>query len=109
MAASGYTNLENYLNGLVAVMLVMPAVRATETGLRVFPNPATGQFTLLHPLAGPAAAVQVLDTLGRVALTQVVSAVGSQTVIQLTTLPAGLYVLRYADAGRCLTAKFCRQ
>lgn len=109
LAANGYTNLENYLNGLVAVALAVPAAHATEAGLQVYPNPATDQLTLLHPLAGPAASVQILDALGRVVLTQAVSAGSSQTVTQLTTLPAGLYVLRYADAGRCLTTKVCRQ
>ena len=45
----------------------------------------------------------------RVILTQVVGASSSQTVTRLTTLPAGLYVVRYADAGRCITTKVCRE
>lgn len=77
----------------------------------ILPIPVQNAATayLLHPLASPSATVQVLDTLGRVVLTQVVSAGSSQTVTQLTPLPAGLYVLHYADADRYLNAKVCRQ
>lgn len=47
--------------------------------------------------------------LGRVVRTQTISAGSSQRVTQLATLPAGLYVLHYADASRCPTTKVCRQ
>ena len=51
VAANGYTNLENYLNGLVAVVTATRPTGALAEPLRLFPNPAAGQLTVEHPRA----------------------------------------------------------
>ena len=48
IASNGYTNLENYLNGIAAVPLGSKAAES-QAHLEVYPNPAQEQLTLVHP------------------------------------------------------------
>ena len=108
IAANGYTNLENYLNGL-AIPLGTSAAQTVVARLEAFPNPATDQLTLNYPVAGPAAHLQVLDALGRTVLTAPVAAGSTTSTLSLLALPAGLYEVVYRNASQRLTATVSRQ
>lgn len=60
--------------------------------LQVYPNPATGYICV----AGAADAIAVYDLAGHVVLT--VPSAGEKTVIDITALPAGLYMVRSAGS-----------
>lgn len=66
------------------------------TGFRVYPNPSTGVF-VFEPASqnGSAYQLQITDVQGR-ALQQY-SSLAAQLEIDLTTAPAGVYLLRYSS------------
>ncbi len=108
LAANGYTNLENYLNGLAAP-LASTTAQAGTARLEAYPNPATDRLSLTHPAAGPAAHLQVLDALGRVVLTAPVAAGSTTSTLSLLALPVGLYDVLFQDARQRLSARVSRQ
>jgi hypothetical protein len=67
---------------------------ANAAQLQVYPNPAHG--TVWARVLGPAptAPLQLFDSVGRLVRTQSASATDNETLVSLTGLPAGLYVLR---------------
>lgn len=79
------------LNGTASPLATTSALQAALT---VFPNPAhNGQATLLVPTGTAAGQVQVLDALGRLVRQQALGA-GNTTVLKLSGLPAGVYIVR---------------
>ncbi|MDB5269434.1 MAG: Por secretion system C-terminal sorting protein [Hymenobacter sp.] len=105
IAANGYTNLENYLNGLVAVATGTRPTGAVLEPLHLFPNPAAEQLTVEHPRSGAEARLTVYNFVGqRVAtLTPVVG--GVSTPVNLGNLAKGNYLLVYTDVNVSLSAK----
>jgi CubicO group peptidase (beta-lactamase class C family) len=76
---------------------------AARGGFEAYPNPAAEQLTLRQPAAA-ATAVRLLDTLGREVQHQ--PATGTETLVLLTALPSGLYVVQWLDAnGRGLASQ----
>ena len=110
LAANGYTNLENYLNGLVTLVT---GTRGKATGavlpLRVYPNPATEQLTLAHPRATAAARVTVFNFVGQQVATYAAKAGDLETCFNLGAFARGNYLLVYTDEALQLTAKCVRQ
>jgi len=108
IAANGYTNLENYLNSLVAAVVVT-GTRDAATGaaplLQVYPNPGTGQTTLVHPRATAVARLAVFNFVGQQVASYVVTAGEAETRFSLGALASGNYLLVYTDQGVQLTAK----
>ena len=78
----------------VLPMGTKPAANAPT--LTVAPNPATGQLTVQHP-AGTCGETCLLDLTGRTVLTAPTDGSGA-TTLDVTALPAGVYLMRYADA-----------
>jgi hypothetical protein len=107
---SGYTMLENYLNGLIATVLAKSAaVDAPVAAIQAYPNPAQNQLTVAHPVASRGAEVQLYSLLGQL-LTKVVVTPGSlETRLPVTRLAPGTYLVRYSDAATQLTTRFARQ
>ncbi|MCA8833393.1 T9SS type A sorting domain-containing protein [Hymenobacter pini] len=105
--SNGYTQLENYLNGLAAPVLSSPALRPSETGLLVYPNPSQGDaLQVQHPAAGPGAQLAVYNVLGQQVAAVPVVVAARQTRLALPKLAAGRYVLRFLDGGQHLQAAF---
>ena len=104
VAANGYTNLGNYLNGIVSVLLGSKEA-TNEEGLGVYPNPAHGQFTLAHPIAGRTATIEVYSFDGRRVATATAQPGTVQTRLALTGLAAGFYLVHYQDGAGILTVK----
>ncbi len=114
LAANGYSNLENYLNGLVAgTVLATTKAVAQSALLQVFPNPAQAglALTVAHPLQGGVAGQLILYSFeGRLVAT-VASAPGSTaTTLNISQLAAGNYLLIYeaAPGEQRLSTKFVK-
>jgi pectate lyase len=110
IAANGYTNLENYLNGLVRIPT---STRGKATGaaqpLRVFPNPAAEQLTLAHPRATASARVTIYDFVGKQVASYPTKTGTEETRLDLAALARGNYLVMYADQEVQLTAKCVRE
>ena len=78
-------------------------VAAEAAGFLAYPNPAAETLTLRQP-AHAAAAVRLLDALGREVLRQPVTA--AVTTVAVAALPAGLYAAQWLDgSGRVLASR----
>ena len=64
-AANGYTNLENYRNGLVAVVTATKPTGAVTEPLHLYPNPTADRLTVQHPRASDAARLTVYNFVGQ--------------------------------------------
>jgi hypothetical protein len=111
LAANGYANLVNYLNGLVAATVLASAPAASTADLlQAYPNPVGGgTLTLTRPRSTSPGQVAVYDLRGRQVLT--VSTLAGNTDISLPVngLSTGLYLVRYTDARQTLTTKFTKE
>ena len=104
IAANGYTNLENYLNGIASVLLGSKPADAQQV-LGLFPNPAGEQLTLTHPSARQAATIEIYTFDGRRVRTATARPGAVQTVLPLTGLAHGNYLIRYQGNDGPLTVK----
>jgi hypothetical protein len=111
LAANGYANLENYLNGLVAATVLATAPASAPTGLlQAYPNPVgDGTLTLARPRSASAGQVTVYDLQGRQVLTVSTVAGGADINLSVGGLRAGLYLVRYTDGAQTLTTKFTKE
>jgi len=74
--------------------------------LRV-PNPVAGSFSLGFSLANAdAASLAVFDIAGRAVLSREVGGHAGTQRVQMSALPAGIYVVRLAQSGRAVTSRF---
>ncbi|MBF9221817.1 pectate lyase family protein [Hymenobacter ruricola] len=105
LAANGYTNLENYLNGIVAVISGTRPTGATVEPLHLFPNPAAAQLTVEHPRASATARLTVYNFVGQRVASFAPAAGGLNTPVDLGALAKGNYLVVYTDAAVRLTAK----
>jgi pectinesterase len=111
IAANGYPNLENYLNGLVAATILATAPAAGPTDLlQVYPNPvASGALTLTRPRSSSPGQVAVYDLRGRQVLAASTPAGTADISLPVGGLGAGLYLVRYTSAAQTLTTKFTKE
>ena len=105
IATNGYTNLENYLNGLVAVVTATKTTGTVLEPLHLFPNPAAERLTVEHPRAGTEARLTVYNFVGQRVATLTPAVGGVSTPVSLGNLAKGKYLLVYTDANVSLTAK----
>jgi hypothetical protein len=109
IAANGYTNLENYLNGLVTIVTGTKATGAIAEPLRLFPNPASEQLTVEHPKSTADARLTVYNFVGQRVATFTPTVGGRSTPVNIGALARGNYLLVYTDANVSLTAKCTRE
>ncbi|WP_210519129.1 T9SS type A sorting domain-containing protein [Hymenobacter terricola] len=109
IATNGYTNLENYLNGLVAVVTATKPTGAIVEPLHLYPNPASEQLTVVHPKSTAAARLTVYNFVGQRVATLTPTAGGLTTLVNIGALAKGNYVVVYTDANVSLTAKCTRE
>ncbi|GAB3875969.1 pectate lyase [Hymenobacter segetis] len=98
VAANGYTNLENYLNGIASVLLTTKAAEG-KMGLEAYPNPATAQCLLLHPAVGREASISLYSATGQRVATVACAPGTQQTSLDLHGLAAGRYLVRYTSGA----------
>jgi hypothetical protein len=79
--------------------------------LNIFPNPTTGQATLTVAMERPAdLTIEIVDMLGRRVWEKQASNTGQLTEpLDLTALPAGMYLLRLSANGQTVSKKLLRQ
>ncbi|MBD2720652.1 pectinesterase family protein [Hymenobacter armeniacus] len=75
--------------------LVSGARRAVAQPLQLYPNPATAQCLVMHPAASREASIAVYSSLGQRVATVPCAAGAQQTLLNLTSLAPGFYVVRY--------------
>ena len=109
LAANGYTNLENYLNGLVTLVTGTKSTGALTEPLHLYPNPASEQLTVEHPRATAAARLAVYNFVGQRVATLTPAPGGLSTPVSLGTLAKGNYLLVYTDANVKMTGKCTRE
>lgn len=73
--------------------------------LLAYPNPTRGTVRVLLLGPVPAAPLRLLDALGRAVRSQPAPAAGTEAVLPLAGLPAGLYVLRCGALSQRLTVE----
>jgi len=78
---------------------VLATATADATVLALYPNPAHGSATLSLPAAAQVREVQVFDALGRAVRTVQLPANATTTRLELTGLPAGVYLVRCGAAA----------
>jgi len=77
---------------------------AANSALNIYPNPAKGQVTINLPEGNTQAKINIISANGSVVLTQ--NATGSKAVIDINSLPAGLYnVAATLASGHTITGK----
>jgi len=69
-----------------------------STPITIAPNPAKDAISVIYPLTAAEASLNIVDMQGRVVYKQIVAANTDQGDINISALPAGIYVLRM-DAG----------
>ena len=80
---------------------------ATEAVISLAPNPVDSRFTVQHP-ATAGGTIRLQDLTGRELLMTPASASGA-TSLDIATLPAGIYLLRYADVRQSRTIRVVKQ
>jgi hypothetical protein len=102
---SDYGEAEDYMVNLV----VATASRSGQANvaLSAFPNPATAMLTVQVGLVGPQAQVSLTDLTGKVLQTAAVANQAAQ--FNLSSLAAGIYLVRYQDANNTQTIKVSKQ
>ncbi len=95
--------------GVITVTAALPTTAPQETAaFQAYPNPATETVTLKldRTLVREAATVQLLSPLGSVARTLAVSpASGTELLVSVADLPAGLYVYRLLASGAVVATR----
>ena len=114
LAANGYPNLENYLNGLVTSTVLATAKATTPSALlQVFPNPAPAglALTVAHPLqVGLAGRLSIYSFDGRLVATMAAVPGSTATTLNANNLSAGNYLVLYeaAPGAPRLSTKFVK-
>ena len=76
----------------------------TSDAIRVFPNPAAnGKFTVSIPAVKGSAIVRLFDAYGKMVLQQ--STTSSATELNISKLPAGIYMVQVENEGRQQSVK----
>lgn len=76
---------------------------STAHGINIFPNPATDHITVEHLADG---VISVMDLKGSVIIEQ--ESTGSTTTIDVSRLPAGVYILKAVNGNSATNTKFTK-
>lgn len=93
---SGNIQNEEQLNHFQRTM----SEREVEEDLKVFPNPTTGQFTIVFP--GSKGEYMIGDLNGRIFET---GQIGEEIRTKYLTLPKGIYLLKWTSGSELITRK----
>ncbi len=101
-----FAGVGTYTSAGCFVVLNSRTAAATGRTLEIFPNPATETVQVRLPGRATAAAVQVLDLLGRPVRQRTAQLGGAETVaLDLRGLPAGIYAVRVQTADADYTGR----
>jgi hypothetical protein len=77
--------------------------------LMVYPNPAHGSVTVSHPSSNDKGVIKIVSAGGRRLMTYNVASNATQSLIDVSKLTSGNYLLIYNDGKSSLTTKLVRQ
>lgn len=81
----------------------------TKNELMAYPNPAHGSVTVSHPLASQKGVIRIVSAGGRKVMTYNVTSNATQSLIDVSKLTSGNYLMIYDDGKTSLTTKLVRQ
>jgi len=108
-AADGYTMLENYLNGIAAVVMGTKASGKIKQSLLAYPNPAGEIVSVMHPVAKRGATIRVYGFEGRLLATLPSTTGATETRISLHKFASGNYLVVYIDGEQQLSTQLLKQ
>ncbi|MGI4867841.1 MAG: T9SS type A sorting domain-containing protein [Janthinobacterium lividum] len=109
IGASGYTNLEEYLNSLALTTVLAAKTGAASLALQAYPNPAHDRLTVAHPAAPAGTTLAVYSYLGQRVAALPVAVGATSTPLPLQQLPTGNYLIFYADPQQQFTTRFTKE
>ncbi|WP_201982755.1 T9SS type A sorting domain-containing protein [Hymenobacter rubidus] len=109
VSTSGYTMLENYLNGLATTTVLASRNGTAQLPLQAYPNPSQNGLTVTHPVASSSASITLFAVDGRQVVTVAVAPGSTATRLALSALAAGQYVVRFTSTHETLTTKFTKE
>jgi hypothetical protein len=80
------------------------AAAAAQQGLHIYPNPATEGFYIMHPY-GALEQAEVYNLLGEKVITQLAASGQDRITFDISSLPAGLYVVTALRKGYRISGK----
>ncbi|MFD2718689.1 T9SS type A sorting domain-containing protein [Hymenobacter monticola] len=89
--------------------VALAARSAVQTNLAVYPNPAQNQLNVPHTAASRDARVTVFSTTGSKVAAFVAQAGSTETAVDLSALPKGLYLVEYADGTQRSSARIVKE
>jgi pectate lyase len=108
IGTNGYTNLENYLNGISGVVGVREQLLPKET-IRIFPNPAGDSLLVAHPLVRSGSRIIVYNTGGAEMLSTNCQLQTEQTALDLNGLPSGIYYVAFRNTKGVVSRPFIKE
>lgn len=81
-----------------------PSRLPANSGLKVFPNPCRGELQLELPVTG-SGRLDILDVSGRTVFSSSISQLTSRNVLDLSSLPAGVYQLQMKTGVQTLRTR----
>ena len=104
VASSGYTNLEEYINGiLLGETTAVKSIKANIHSLNVWPNPVKGTSHVVFSLAQPANVTLTLNDISGKQITVLANSPmpGGESKVELNgdMLKAGIYILTILDGS----------
>jgi hypothetical protein len=84
------------------------AAAAAQQGLHIYPNPATEGFYIMHPY-GALEQAEVYNLLGEKVITQLAASGQDRITIDISGLPAGMYVVTALRKGYRISGKLVVQ
>jgi hypothetical protein len=83
----------------------IPPISTGNEGIKIFPNPGNGKFTIEMP--ANALMLEVTDLQGKIIMTADLSSnKGNEFILDLSDRPRGLYPMKILLEGRIIHGKF---
>ncbi len=109
ISTSGQTDTVTYI--LTKTPTGISVIDPKDARVNIYPNPATNNITVFADRSLKPQSIAIFNVIGRQLSTQNISPNASTTLVDISTLPSGIYMLRIADeTGKVITSrKFTRQ
>lgn len=108
-SSTGYTNLEDYLNGITGSLAVPGTNSVSGIGLRVFPNPAQTKVTIVYPIADTRGNAMLYDLKGTKLAVITIDKGATSSELVIDSLATGTYFFVYRNGNATAAASFVKQ
>jgi hypothetical protein len=107
-SALASTQLSTARGNSVAGRKALISREAAEIALSVYPNPSVSVLNVSHPVAGDGASLRIIGADGRLLHKVAVLRGKAQSVLDVSALDPGYYLLHFEDRGMLLVSRFVR-